>query len=151
MVVSAHVEIRVRFAPIPAKDFVRVETFTLPAPGTSGICFRKPQPAARNHCVSFQQFERTGRAHLGRNYAGDVFFERNIVDNRQPGRSFHEAKSSPEYLALLAFPMKSDSDRNVVQRKRARLRVRRSKCYFRRKAMPPGSVRLANGIGKGPR
>src|SRR5208337_5032814 len=100
--------------------------------------------------MSFQQFERTGRAHLGRNDAGDVFFERNIVDNRQPRCSFYKAKSSTKDLALLAFPMKSDSDRNVVQRKRARPRVRRCKCYFRIKAMPPGSVRLAKGIGKNP-
>src|SRR5216683_3138122 len=48
MIVSTDIEIRMRLAAIPAKDFVRIETLTLPSPGARGICFRKPHPAARN-------------------------------------------------------------------------------------------------------
>src|SRR5438552_18407046 len=39
VVVSTHIEIQMRFATIPAKDFVRIET--LPPSGASGTCFRK--------------------------------------------------------------------------------------------------------------
>jgi len=65
MVVGAHIEIRMGFAAIPANDFVRVKCRSLRCASSHGICFRKPQPAARNHRVGFQQLKRTGRAHLG--------------------------------------------------------------------------------------
>src|SRR5260370_19485142 len=47
--------------------------------------------------------------------------------------------------------MKSDADRDVVQRKRARCEVGRSKRNFRSKSVASGSVRLAGSICEGAR
>src|SRR5690349_19630690 len=44
--------------------------------------------------------------------------------------------------------MKADSNRDVIQCKNTRCRVRWRKYYFRRKSVSSGTVRLARGIGK---
>src|SRR5258708_5598782 len=70
------------------------------------------------------------------------------MDYRQAGMALDNEKTARENLPFLALPMKSDSDRNVVQRKRARCGVRWSKCNFRSKFVAFGSIRLARAIRK---
>jgi hypothetical protein len=117
MVVCADIEIMMRLTAIPANELVTIANGDITGPDTLRIKLGVAQPTAGNHGMRFQELNRTGRAHLRRNHARDVFLKRDIVDHAEPA-ALDQPNAAAKHLAFLAFPMKADADRDVVQGKR---------------------------------
>src|SRR5437867_5609940 len=104
-----------------------------------------PQPTARNHSVSLEQLDRAERAHFRRDHAGDVIFDRDIIDDRQtvPANNTDDA---PEDLAFAPLPMKTDADRYVVEGEGGSAGLHRCEFDFGREVMAARRIGLALGV-----
>src|SRR5262245_7474978 len=99
--------------------------------------------------MRFQQFHRTSCAHLGRNHAHDILFQRNVVDNCQSATTTDDSQRATKYLALLPLPMKPDTDRDIIERERCISGVYGRQCNVGSEAMTPTGIRFTSGICEG--
>src|SRR5947208_332491 len=98
--------------------------------------------------MGLKELQWRGRAHLGRNHAGHIIFQRHVVDHSEPGCSFDNPENPPEDLPLFPLPVKSNPNRDVIQCEGRRRHFGGSQNNFGCEAMPPGSVAVIHRIGE---
>ena len=131
VVISAHVEIGVILTVEPTNILVIgaglgliIGLSLLQLSRLLDLC---DQPATRDHCVSLQQLQRRGCAHLRRDYAEQIILDIQHIDCGQFLVLLDKAQCATERLILLTLPMEVDTDHYVLQFELGVLIINRSK------------------------
>src|SRR6185503_13030442 len=75
--------------------------------------------------MSAQEFNGTGRAHLRRDDAHEIRFEREFVYQRQPATVYLRSNRALKLLRLFSLPMKIYSYRHIVNGDAAFFKIQR--------------------------
>jgi hypothetical protein len=150
MIVGADIEVAVSFASVPANDLIPTMQVDIPGADALRVEFGIAQPATGNDGVRLEQLDGTGGAHFRRDHAGDVLFERHVVDDGEPF-TLKDSHATTKNLSFFSLPVKTDANRNVVDGKRGirGVRVIGAELDCRIEAMPSRGIEASRTVRKG--
>ena len=73
------------------------------------------EPRTGDHCVGFEEFQRSRCRHLAGNDTREITLYGQLVDSHNLIGLDHQTECATEHLCLLAFPMEINTNSDIMQ------------------------------------